>query len=188
MYMVIFSALMLFSFAAAHEEDSITENSSNDFTVTEKLIQSGVSCDRLTDEQLEKMGEYYMEQMHPGEAHEQMHTMMGFKEGSGVEEQFHITMAKTIYCAQDSRSKAMMDGKMMGDDRGGDEMMKMMGGGKMMSSGMIGNFGMMNGYFGPVSLVYYLLVALLVALLMLIVLWIVKIWRELRTVGGHHHD
>jgi len=45
-----------------------------------KLVDSGISCDKLTDEQLESIGEYYMEQMHPGEQHEAMHKMMGMEE------------------------------------------------------------------------------------------------------------
>src|SRR3989344_4216742 len=49
----------------------------HDFGETKQLIDSGISCDKLTDEQLESIGDYYMEQMHPGEAHEMMDMMMG---------------------------------------------------------------------------------------------------------------
>src|SRR3989344_2462526 len=56
-----------------------------------------LSCSELSDEQLEVMGDYYMEQMHPGESHELMDTMMG-GEGSASLKQVHINMAKRIYC------------------------------------------------------------------------------------------
>ena len=72
------------------------------------LVDSNVRCDDLTNEQLEIIGEYYMEQMHPGEAHELMHKMMGLTEGSDAEEKFHINMAKTIYCNENVSSYGMM--------------------------------------------------------------------------------
>jgi len=60
------------------------------------LIDSKVDCKELSDSQLEIMGEYYMEQMHPGESHELMHKMMGLQEGSEDEKQFHINMARGL--------------------------------------------------------------------------------------------
>lgn len=67
------------------------------FTKTKQLIDSGISCDKLTDEQLEAIGDYYMEQMHPGEQHEIMDEMMG-GEGSNTLKQAHINMARRFYC------------------------------------------------------------------------------------------
>ena len=49
------------------------------------LIDSKVDCKNLSDSQLEIIGEYSMELMHPGESHEAMHKMMGIKEGSEAE-------------------------------------------------------------------------------------------------------
>src|SRR3990167_4796982 len=118
---LIFSMLLLnISLASAHEHN---------FTETKQLIDSGISCDKLTDEQLEAMGDYYMEQMHPGEAHEMMDQMMG-GEGSESLRQVHINMAKRLYCNEDV-------GGMMG---GG--MMNM-----MMGSGMMGNYPAYYGYY-----------------------------------------
>ena len=59
---LLFAGMVLFSlaFVLAHEN----------FTETKELIDSGVSCNKLTSSQLEEIGDYYMEQMHPGEAHE----------------------------------------------------------------------------------------------------------------------
>src|SRR3989344_1985101 len=87
------------------------------------LIDSKDDCRNLSDSQLEIIGEYYMEQMHPGEAHELMHKMMGLQEGSEDEEQFHINMAKTIYCGENG---VMGSASAMG-------MMSMMMGGNIMN-------------------------------------------------------
>ena len=92
------------------------------------LLDSKVRCDKLTNEQLEIIGEYYMEQMHPGESHELMHKMMGLKEGSEAEKQFHINMAKRLYCNEDKTS-------------GSEGMMNMVMGSNMMGSGMMRNWG-----------------------------------------------
>src|SRR3989344_3398194 len=87
-----------------------------------KLVESKASCDRLSNEQLEAIGDYYMEQMHPGESHELMDKMMG-GEGSESLKQMHINMAKQLYCNEDV-------GGMMGM-MGSGGMMNMMGGGMM---------------------------------------------------------
>ncbi len=146
--------LLSISLVSAHEHN---------FDETKQLIDSGVSCDKLTDEQLEAIGEYYMEQMHPGEAHEMMDQMMG-DEGSESLKQMHIQMAKRLYCNEDV-------GGMMG---GG--MMNMMGSGGMMNM-MVSN--MMGGSFGGglwwlwsiVGMLFW--IALLVALILLII-WLYK--------------
>ena len=75
----------------------VSADSMENFSQAEKLINQGVSCDQLTVEQLELIGDYYMEQMHPGEAHEYMDQMMG-GEGSESLRQVHITIAKRVYC------------------------------------------------------------------------------------------
>ena len=76
------------------------------------LIDSNISCNNLTNEQLEIIGEYYMEQMMPGEAHKRAHEMMGLEEGSDTEKQFHINMAKRSYCGENT---GMTGGGMMGN-------------------------------------------------------------------------
>ena len=99
---VIFSMLLLsVSLVSAHEHN---------FAETKQLIDSGIGCDKLTDEQLESIGDYYMEQMQPGEAHEMMDQMMG-GEGSESLRQVHINMAKRLYCNEDVGG--MMGGGMM---------------------------------------------------------------------------
>src|SRR3989338_7028712 len=105
------------------------------------LVESNASCDSLTQEQLESIGEYYMEQMHPGRQHEYMDSMMG-GEGSESLKSAHIQMAQVLYCGK--TDTPITYGGMMG--------MGMMGAGA--PSGMMGfssgspGFGMM-GYGYP---------------------------------------
>jgi len=126
------------------------------------LIDSKVDCKSLSDSQLEIIGEYEMELMHPGDSHEAMHKMMGLKEGSEPEKQFHINMAKTIYCGE---SSGMMGGGMM----------SMMMGGNM-GYGMMRNYGYGFGYWNFLNVLYVLL---LIGLIILVFLGIIKIWRSL---------
>src|SRR3989344_6872430 len=72
----------------------------NEMEEGKKLVESNVDCEDLTDEQLETIGEYFMEQMHPGEAHEAMHEMMGIEEGTEYHKQFHVNIAKMMYCGE----------------------------------------------------------------------------------------
>lgn len=138
------------------------------------LIDSKIDCKSLSDSQLEIIGEYYMEQMHPGEAHELMHKMMGLEEGSKDEEQFHITIAKSLYC-NENVGGIMGSGGMMG---GG---MMNMAGGNMMGYGMMGNWGSGLGYW---SFLNILSVLLLIGLVVLVYLWIIKLWRDIKSKGS----
>ncbi len=111
---------------------SLTATEMQDFAEAKKLIDSKVECAQLSEEQLERMGDYYMEQMHPGEAHELMDQMMG-GEGSESLKQAHVFMAKRLYCGETASSGMMAGCGMMGGMMGSG-MMQMMGG-----SGMMGN-------------------------------------------------
>lgn len=79
----------------------------------EGLINSQVNCEKLNDEQLEAVGEYLMEQMHPGESHEAMHKMMGMEEGTEYHKNFHINLAKRMYCGQSSTTSSSEMMRMM---------------------------------------------------------------------------
>jgi len=147
------------------------------FEEGKQLVESKISCDELTNKQLESIGEYYMEQMHPGEAHEAMHEMMGIEEGTEYHEQVHVNMARMMYCGE---SGSMMGGSggMMGMMP---MMMNMMGGGNMMNSGgMMGN-NIMGSSTGSSSwwlwniILALFWIALLVALILLIILLYKKI-------------
>lgn len=123
------------------------------------IVKSKISCDKLSDGQLEAIGEYYMEQMHPGEAHELMDNMMG-GEGSPSLKQVHINIAKRLYCNEN----VYVGYGMMSS--GG-----MMGGG-MMSRGSYGL-----GYWGFFEFIYLLL---LIGVIILIYLLIIKLWKNIR--------
>lgn len=142
--------------------NAITQQEINE---AKSLIDSKVDCKNLSDSRLELIGEYYMEQMHPGEAHELMHKMMGLKEGSEAERQFHIQMAKVLYCGE--------TGGMMGMTPA---MMNMMGGQTNMMQGAIGNF----GYWNIVNALY---VILLIGLIILVYLWIIRSCRNMKNRG-----
>ncbi len=165
---LIFSMLLLnVSLVSAHEHN---------FAETKQLIDSGIGCDKLADEQLEAIGEYYMEQMHPGEAHEMMDKMMG-GEGSDTLKQMHIQMARRLYCNEDVGG--MMGGGMMNMMMGSN----MMGSGSMgmMGSGMMGNWGYGFGYWNFINILY---IILLTGLIILVYLWILKLWRNIQSKGG----
>ena len=110
----------------------------NEITEGKEIIEAKTLCASLNEEQMEAIGEYYMEQMHPVESHELMHQMMGLKESADAERQFHINMARIVYCGE-SGGLIMPMGQMM---------QGMMGGGGMMSgqNSMMG--GMMGGNSG----------------------------------------
>lgn len=125
-----------------------------------QLIDSEISCDTLSDEQLESIGEYYMEQMHPGEAHEMMDKMMG-GEGSDSLKQMHIQMAKRIYCNEDVNG--------------------MMSGGMMMGTG--GMMNMMGGSFGGGSMWLWSIVGILFWIALLVVLIFLIVWLYKKVTG-----
>ncbi|MBI2176246.1 hypothetical protein HYU40_02750 [Candidatus Woesearchaeota archaeon] len=156
------SLLPILAIIAALAAASALAHAEKNFTETKELIDSGVSCDELTDGQLEEIGEYYMEQMHPGAAHELMDEMMG-GEGSESLKQMHIQMAKRLYCKEDV-------GGVMGL-MGSGGMMNMMMGNNMMGSGMMG------AYYGAGSLagvLWLIILILLVVALSLSIIWLYK--------------
>ena len=156
---ILFS--LFFVFAQDNHENEIEEG--------KRLVESKTSCNNLSNEQLEAIGEYYMEQMHPGEAHEIMDNMMG-GEGSESLKQVHINMARRLYCnANVYVGYGMMgSGGMMG---GG-----MMNGYNMPYQGMMNNYNYgAYGYSWNVFGVLYLL--LLFGLVIIVVLVIMKLLR-----------
>ena len=147
-----------------------------DFSNAEQLISSGASCKELTSEQLKSIGDYYMEQMHPGEAHELMDSMMG-GEGSKSLKQVHINMAKRIYCKESIYiGYGMMNaGGMMGQGMMGSRM------GNWNGYGMINSNPYSQGY-GFIDFLYSLL---LIGLLILIIIWIVKLLKGMKNTRRH---
>ena len=101
----IIAFFLLSTFVLAHTEE--------DFAKAEELIKSKISCSELSNEQLELIGEYFMEQMHPGELHEIMDERMG-GEGSVTLKQVHINIARSFYCGESSFISRGMMNTMMG--------------------------------------------------------------------------
>jgi len=151
------AVLLVFVFAIA----SVLAH--ENFTETKQLIDSNISCSELSNEQLEEIGDYYMEQMHPGEAHEIMHSMMG-GEDSETTKAMHIAMAESAYCGKtNSGMMSMMN--MMGGRQ------SIYGSGGMMSM-MYGN-GMM-GYDTGTAILGWIVYLLVIALIIAAIYWLIK--------------
>ena len=134
-------------------------NGEEDFSEAERIIKQKISCDNLTNDDLEILGDYFMEQMHPGELHEIMDERMG-GEGSLALKQAHINMGRIFYCGENQASYGGM-------------MNTMMGRGTMYSSGMINNY--YRNYDSPNYFTGFLINLFLIVLIILIVVWIIKI-------------
>ena len=117
----------------------------------ENLVKSRVSCSNLNSEQLESIGEYFMELMHPGELHELMDTRMG-GEGSETLRQAHINIAKMMYCGDRTAMPQNMMNLMM--NRGGYGMM----GNFYSGYGMMGTWGLL---YGGWIMLFWILVIIL---------------------------
>ena len=100
-----FSFFLNLGFVAAHGEE--------DFVQAEGIIKQKISCDDLAEGQLEILGDYYMEQMHPGELHEIMDERIG-GEGSESLRQIHINIGRAFYCGEHGAMSGEMMGMMMG--------------------------------------------------------------------------
>ncbi len=150
-FVLVALALLLFNvgFVVAHGEET--------FAAAEEIIKQKISCDELTDDQLEILGDYYMEQMHPGEDHEYMDEMMG-GEGSESLRQMHINMGLSFYCGEhESMSGGMMN--------------TMMGGNMMMGYSTNRNYGW--NAFG-----WFFMILVIITLVLLILLLIKQIQKK----------
>jgi hypothetical protein len=143
--------LLNLSLASAATQQELTE--------AKNLIDSKADCKSLSNSQLEIIGEYEMEQMHPGQSHEAMHAMMGFKEGDNQEQQFHINLAKSMYCGDSSAMSGGMDMSNMQMDMMDDNPLE---------SKFESSFGKTMNLFSAVFLV---------GLTVLVYLGIYKLWR-----------
>ena len=128
----------------------------SEFSEAKALVDSGVSCDKLGAGQLEQIGDFYMEKMNPGEAHELMEQMMG-GEGSESLRQMHIAMARRLYCNESAYGIPGMMG---------------LGGGYM--GGMMGYGGMMDYGFGWFWVLGVLFWILFFVLLVLSIIWLFR--------------
>ena len=146
-FVLFFTLLLVISVVNASEMEEIERG--------EQLVKSRVSCSTLDYEQLENIGEYYMELMHPGELHEIIDQRMG-GEGSETLEQAHINIAKMMYCGErNALPIGMMNIMMNRNSFGG-----MMGFGSRY--GMMSNFGNTFLYGGGFMLFWILILGLIV--------------------------
>ncbi|MBI5622006.1 hypothetical protein HY933_04045 [Candidatus Falkowbacteria bacterium] len=86
-------------------------DSGEDFASAKALVDAKTPCSQLSNEQLETIGDYYMEQIHPGSQHQWMEQMMGGDDSDNVA-LTHLVMAKQLYCGQNT-GWGMMGGGMM---------------------------------------------------------------------------
>lgn len=162
-FFLVFSAM---SVAAAESHDAELEEG-------KALVEADVDCADLNDQQRKAIGEYVMEVMHPGNAHDVMHQMMGIEEGTEEHELFHIALAQRMYCGSSGYGygMGMMYGGMMRSGYG------------MMGSWQDSNYAYtcMNGYCSTASwsVASSLYLLFLVTLVVLAVLLIIKLWRNL---------
>lgn len=145
--------ILISSFVFAHTQEEIVE--------AKKIIDANISCSNLSEEQLNILGDYFMEQMHPGEVHELMHEMMG-GENSSLVKQMHINMARMMYC-NGGYEERITEGRMMGAC--------MMG--RMMDMDNIYNY-KQNSYQSIFYITMALLAISLVLLIAIIMLVIIK--------------
>lgn len=161
----ILSTLVIFlhpitTFAQVNNHTATEETKGKE--IQEKLINKQVTCQKLSDDDLQALGEYYMGQM-TGQSHEQMNQMMTQMMGEEGEKQMHIVMGKRLSgCEPNAQVPPSGIGFM--------PMMWMMrgGGGPMMGSwgGMMDDWGGF-GIIGWLSMILFwgLLILGVVALL-----------------------
>jgi len=100
---IVLSLVLMFGIAGLAKAE---ETTNNEFAEAKQIISSQIPCQQLSDSQLEKIGDYIMEETAPGSTHTQMDEMMG-GEGSESLKQAHIFMARRWYCA-DATGYGMM--------------------------------------------------------------------------------
>lgn len=125
MSVIVVSFLLLAMTGVLAEEDRGTEIQSG-----QAIVEAKTSCDVLTNDQLEAVGEYYMELMHPGALHDAMEQVMGLEEGTQEHKDFHIALGERMYCGVSNSSTST----------------GMRGYYGMMGSGNWGTYSMMSGY------------------------------------------
>lgn len=184
---VLFTLLSLLGLVVAHVETAPPTEQKEAIEAGEALVAQNADCKQLNDEQLESIGEYLMEIMHPGKAHHLMHEQMGIEEGTEAEEEFHVNMAKSMYCQEGGM--AMKNAGMMSMMRGGGMDGNMMGGGNMAGmDSMMGNVGMGNAGLWSGSgwswLMLIVGVVFWIAIVVAVILLIIWLYRQVSGKSG----
>lgn len=134
--------------------------------------QSQLDCAKVGDVQFEKLGDAYMEAVHPGQAHTYMEQMMG-GEGSATLKTAHVNMGRAYLGCWSNYNATPLTMPMMGgagmmfvpSNNAGQQGWGMMGRGFGSGWNMMGGYGTY-GWFGWITmlLVWVLLVLSIVAL------------------------
>ncbi|MDO8460013.1 MAG: hypothetical protein Q7S74_02810 [Nanoarchaeota archaeon] len=160
----VFGAVLFIMFLAV-----ATLVSADEFDYARTLIQNKIPCNQLNESQLEQIGDYFMEQMHPGELHKVMEERLG-GEGSESLRQAHINMGKIFYCGESGTMYSGMVNVMMGRSYG------MIGGGMMNGRDNYPNT--YNQLYQSRSIIFILINILFILLIIAVIIWIVKITRK----------
>src|SRR3989338_6851428 len=92
----LFSVFIVLSVAPTLAQDNHTAREEKEGrAILEKLQVKQVTCDKLNDDDFERLGEYYMGQK-LGDSHESMNALMERMMGENGEEQMHVVMGKRL--------------------------------------------------------------------------------------------
>jgi len=176
-------AVPVLALAASDDDLSVAAVLQEILTEQQVSTVQSLDCQKVTDDQFEKLGDAVMEQIHPGEQHELMDQMMG-GEGSESLKLMHIQMGQNYLGCNNYHNNP--DG-IMGSGMMTGGMMGMMGGG-MMGSYAVNDWG--NNYRSPYSMMGYnqslgifwqlMMVTIGVGILVLIVLAIAWLMKNLK--------
>jgi len=139
--------------------------------IWEKMQAKQITCDKLSDEDFERLGEYYMGTM-VGRSHEAMNNMMMKMMGEKGEEQMHVVMGKRLSgCDSSAQLPSQGAGFMpmmgsafsrlpsgFGGTKGGGNIM--MGFGNTMGWGGFGLFGILASIFWIVLVIDLILLGI----------------------------
>lgn len=147
-----FLIIILPPFALAAENNHTASEEAEGKVVWEKLQAKEITCGKLSNENFERLGEYFMGQM-AGSSHEAMNNMMTQMMGQKGEEQMHVVMGKRLSDCDSLQARG-----------GGNSMM-----------GWWGSNGMMN--WGGVGLLFSLFWIVILVDLILLGFWL---WKQIQ--------
>lgn len=174
---LIASVLFLFSLpvVSIYAQTNQLNNSSDNHTareetegkkIWERLQAKEISCDKLSDDNFQALGEYYMGQM-TGASHEAMNTMMIQMMGEQGEEQMHVVMGKRLSGCNANAEIPQNETSFM-------PMMWMMRGGGQSSFNQTGNLMMWNWWGGLGSWLFQLAVIVWLIVGVLAAVWLFR--------------
>lgn len=175
--LLISSVLFLFSLpvASVYAQTNKLNNSSDNHTareeaegkkIWEQLQARETSCDKLSDDNFQALGEYYMGQM-TGTSHEAMNTMMIQMMGEQGEKQMHVVMGKRLSGCNANAEIPQNGTSFM-------PMMWMMGGGQPSAFNQTGSPMMWNWWGGFGSLLFQLTIIVWLIVGVLAAVWLFR--------------